>query len=183
MKRFSILLALTLGLGCEHSAPTKEAAASSTPVAAAPVHLAPADDFIPEYQIVAPDSAVGAWYLDVADLPAAPEFFVASHVRHPSGVMVIWYDTATRATEDHGVGRVHADSVVVEGLLHGEYLGRICVDHDGATEMRVIGLVGEADTTAVPRRAWKFNAETFHIDQFPVDSIRCMVNEPIDDVD
>ena len=143
-----------------------------------------ADAELSEFQIVAPDSSEGDWYLDTTDLQSVPtEFFVGAHLRHPSGVMVIWFDTAVRATEDHPVGRAHADSVVVDGLRHQEYLGCFCVHNDGLLVDRVVGLVTDADTTARPRLAWRFNAQTFRIDRYPVDSVRCVVKEPMDEVD
>jgi len=138
------------------------------------------DAAIPDFQIVAPDSSEGDWYLDTEDLKASPEFFVGSHVRHPSGLMVIWLDTAIRATEDHPVGRARADSVVVLDLRHLEYLARFCAEPDGLTIPRVVGLVTEADTTARPRLAWRFNAQAYRIERYPVDSIRCMVKEPVE---
>jgi hypothetical protein len=155
-----------------------------TAVAPPPIGDALADAELPEFQIVAADSSEGDWYLDTSDLRSvSTEFFVGSHVRHPSGVMVIWFDTAVRATEDHPVGRAHADSVVVPDMRHLEYLARFCVEPNGLAEQRVVGLVTEADTTARPRLAWRFNAQTLRIDRYPIDSIRCMVNEPMDEVD
>ena len=194
MNRIPAFVALLACLSCERSAtPGTQTAASSTasmtesstPVATPQISDALEEAVLPEFQIVAPDSSEGDWYLDTGDLPAvSPEFFVGSHVRHPSGVMVIWFDTAVRATEDHGVGRARADSVVVEGLQHLEYLARFCGEPDGAAATRVVGLVtGEADTTARPRLAWRFNPRTFRIERYPVESIRCMIKEPVDEVD
>ena len=195
MNRIAAFVALLACLSCERSAsPATRTSASSTTTttteAAGPVATPQTSDALqeaplPEFQIVAPDSSEGDWYLDTGDLQSvSPEFFVGSHVRHPSGVMVIWFDTAVRATEDHPVGRARADGVVVEGLQHLEYLARFCAEPDGAGATRVVGLVtGEADTTARPRLAWRFNARTFHIERYPVDSIRCMVKEPVDEVD
>ena len=185
MKLTRLVSALLVCVACERSAPpAKESTASSTtPVATQQVNVAPADATMYEYQIVAPDSAEGSWYLNNGDLPGSPEFFVASHVRHPSGLMVIWFDTAVRATEENGMRRVHVDSVVVQGMQHLEYLARICSDTTGLTVGRVVGLTQEADTTAHPRLAWRFNVQNFRIEPFPTDSVRCMVNEPVDEVD
>lgn len=197
VKRIAACVALVACLCCERSAnPATRTAASSTassteasaqvaaPLATPPVSDALEDAALPEFQIVAADSSEGDWYLDTSDLQSkSTEFFVGSHVRHPSGLMVIWFDTAVRATEEHPVGRAHADSVVVGDMRHLEYLGRFCVHNDGLLVDRVVGLVTDADTTARPRLAWRFNAQTFRIDRYPVDSVRCIVNEPMDEVD
>lgn len=183
--RTRAVLLLVICLGCERSAstPKHEAASSTAAVVAPQVNVAPNDSFISEYQIVAPDSSVGSWYLDASDIPGADIFFVASHARRPSGSMVIWFDTATRATEERGVRWVHADSVSVAGLRHLEYLARYCNNSDGSGATRVVGLVTEADTTAHPRLAWRFNTQSFRIEQVPADSIRCVVQEVLDEVD
>ena len=177
-------LFLLICLGCERSASTtNKETASSTATGVTQINVAPNDSFISEYQIVAPDSSVGSWYLYASDIPGADIFFVGTHARHPAGSMVIWLDTAVRATEDHGVRWTHADSVVVQGLRHLEYLGRFCVESEGPPVNRVVGLITEGDTTARPRLAWRFNAQTYRIDSYPVDSIRCLLNEPVDDID
>jgi len=178
------MLCLAICLGCKRSAsPAKEQAASSTPTVARQISIAPNDSFISPYQIVAPDSSEGSWYLDAGDLPGADIFFVASHARHPSGSMVIRLDTAVRATEERGVRWAHADSVEIQGLHHLEYLGRFCRTADGSTADRVIGLVPEGDTLSHARLAWRFNVQTFRIDQIPADSVSCMLREVVDDVD
>ena len=150
------------------------------------MRLATADEDFPEYEIPSPDSGQGGWYIDT-DIPNAGAFFTGSHVRHPSGMMVIWLDTATRATEDRPVGRAHVDSVVVQGLRHLEYLARICINgSDASSAYGVVGVVQEADTTAVPRVAWRLNPKTLRIEPLSDDSrrtVRCMVNEPVDEVD
>ncbi|MFL5483256.1 MAG: hypothetical protein ACJ8AK_13835 [Gemmatimonadaceae bacterium] len=193
MSRIGAVVALLACLCCERAAtPVKQTAASSTasaavsspPVASQQNGDALEENALPEFRIVAPDSSEGDWYLETGDLQSvSAEFLVGSHVRRPSGLMVIWFDTAVRATDDHGVGRARADSVVVEGMQHLEYLARFCVESNGLTVPRVVGLVTEADTTARPRLAWRFNAQTFRIERYPVDSVRCMVNEPVDEVD
>ena len=182
MMRNRALLFLMICLGCDRSASrTKQETASSTASVTRQINIAPNDSFISEYQIVAPDSSVGSWYLN--DIPNADIFFVASHARHPSGSMVIWLDTAVRATEDHGIRWTHADSVWVTGLRHLEYLARVCTTPDGTSLEHVVGLVPETDTVTRARLAWRFNTETFRIDPVPADSISCRLKEVIDDVD
>ena len=186
MKRIPAFLALVVCLCCERAAtPATQTTASSsaslvesaTPNAPQQVVDALESAALPEFQIVDPDSSEGDWYLNREDPDSvSPEFFVASHVRHPSGVMVIWFDTAVRATDDHPVGRAHADSVVVKGLRHLEHLGRYCFDAEGFPEAGVVGLLPAPDTTARPRLAWRFNTQTFHIERYSVESIRCMMH-------
>lgn len=107
------------------------------------------------------------------------EFYIGSHVRHPSGSMVIWFDTAVRATEDHPVGHVHTDSVVVNGVQHLEYLGRFCLVGE-SPETGIVGLVRDADTAFRARLAWRFNTSSLRIEPFPPDSARCRTTDPLE---
>ena len=182
MMRTLGLLSVLIFLDCARSdSSAKREAASSTSSVARQINVAPNDSFISEYQIVAPDSSVGSWYLN--DIPNADIFFVASHARHPSGSMVIWLDTAVRATEDHGIRWTHADSVSVSGLRHLEYLARFCSNPDGSSADHVVGLVAEGDTLSHVRLAWRFNAQAFRIEPLAADSISCRLSEVIDEVD
>ncbi len=131
---------------------------------------------------MAPDSAEGFWYVDAPDLPATGEFVTGWHVRHPSGRMVIWLDTAIKAADGHAAGRLHTDSVVVVGLHHLEYLARFCAVN-GASNGQIVGLVEKADTAARPRLAWRFDTRSFHIDPMPVDSVTCTMRKFVDEVD
>lgn len=173
-------LALLLSIGCERAAPASNASASSSTVAARAeaVNYAPEDTLLPAYQIAGTDSAFGAWGVSGGDI-SAEEFYIASHVRHPSGLMVIWFDTAVRATEQHSVGHVHADSVVVNGVQHLEYLGRFCSVGEGQ-DPAVVGLVHEGDTLYRPRLAWRLNTQTLRIELFPPDSARCRITDPLE---
>ena len=179
------LFALLVSLGCERAAPaaaSREMTSSSTPSAATatmPAFSYAIDDTMPPpYEIAASDSAYGAWGVSGMDIGPG-EFYIGSHVRHPSGLMVIWFDTAVRATEDHPVGHVHTDSVVVDGVQHLEYLGRFCFVGESPTS-GVVGLVRHADTAFRARLAWKFNTSSLRIEPFPPDSARCRTTDPLE---
>ncbi len=147
---------------------------------AVPVTYALEDTTIPPYQIVAADSAFGGWGVNGPEMSPA-EFYIGSHVRHPSGLMVIWFDTAVRATEDHPVGHVHTDSVIVNGVQHLEYLGAFCfVGAEMMTDPSIVGLVPEADSVFRPRLAWRFNKKSLRIESVPADSLKCRVTDPLE---
>lgn len=93
--------------------------------------------------------------------------------------MVIWYDTAVRATEDHPVGHAHTDSVVVNGVQHLEYLGRFCFVGQ-SPENGIVGLVQEGDTLFRPRLAWRFNKSSLRIEPFKSDSLWCRITDPLE---
>ncbi|HJP86736.1 MAG TPA: hypothetical protein VJ852_12140 [Gemmatimonadaceae bacterium] len=171
-----ILISIVACLACERSAPTQRSTTSSSTTQTSATQIAPPeqDPLIPYYAIVAPDSAVGSWEIYSPELPQAAGFFSGNAVRHPSGVMTIWFDTAIRATEDHPVLRAHADSLVVSGLSHLEYLAPICMNRGQNPIGNVVGLVTESDTSSAPRLAWKLNVRTFRIEQFPVDNLACI---------
>lgn len=122
----------------------------------------------------APDSSHGAW--------DQGGFLSGDHVRHPSGLLVMWLDTAIRATEDHPVGRAHADSIVVTGLKPGEGLSRTCMVNGSMAE-HIVGIVGEDTVFTRPRIAWLFDDATFRIKPTPTDSVTCLLREPMDEVD
>jgi hypothetical protein len=178
IRRFRILLPLLCSVACEHSAKrqsTDSSAVIVTQPAAAPEAFNAGDGSFDAYEMPAPDSSWGTW--------GADKFFSASHVRHPSGLLVMWLDTAVRATEDHPVGRAHADSVVVQGILPGEFLARYCM-MGGSTIVQAVGIIRDTTQTLTrPRLAWLFDNSTFHIKPLPTDSLTCMLHEPIDEGD
>lgn len=175
------LFALLVSLGCERAAPaSRDMTSSSTPSAAtAVVGYAIDDTTPPPYEIAGADSAYGAWGVSGYDIGPG-EFYIGSHVRHPSGLMVIWFDTAVRATEEHPVGHVHTDSVVVNGVRHLEYLGRFCFVGNAAAHADVVGLVQEGDTLFRPRLAWRFNTSSLRIEPFESDSLWCRITDPLE---
>jgi hypothetical protein len=180
------LVLLLACLACERSASTpaviaasSSAASSSASSTTTQLSVAQEAPAFPEYQIVTTDSAQGSWSLYFAEAQGGGTVFIGSHVRHPAGLMVIWLDTAVRAAA-HPVGLAHADSVLVDGLEHGEYLGRFCAIQDGSSPGEIVGLVPDADSLFRPRLAWKFNPQTFRIERYPTDSIKCRVTDPLE---
>jgi hypothetical protein len=174
ISRYRILLPLLCCAACEHSAKRQstDSTAAVTQASSTPEAFAVVDPGFDAYEMPAPDSSWGTW--------GADKFFSASHVRHPSGLLVMWLDTATRATEDRPVGRAHADSVVVQGLEPGEFLGAYCVK-GGSTFVHAVGIIRDTTQTLTkPRLAWLFDNPTFHIKAMPTDSLTCMLREPAD---
>ena len=181
------IAALLFCLGCDRKAPPahEQTTASTTqmesqPASTAPLTYALEDTTYPPSAIVSTDSAFGAWGVDGSEM--SPEvFYIGSHVRHPSGLMVIWFDTAVRATEDHPVGHAHTDSVVENGVQHLEYLGQFCyVGPERSPEPSVVGLVPAGDSLFRPRLAWRFNTKTLRIEPFPADSAKCRLTDPLE---
>ena len=173
--RLPVFLFLVCCLACERKAST--ASADTTKAASQPATISPkaaVADSGHGFAIDTPDSSYGSWEEDA--------FVSANHIRHPSGELIIWFDTAIRATEDHPVGRAHADSIVVTGLKRGEGLSRYCFI-EGNPQNSVIGIV--PDTIVEPRLAWTFDKATFRIRAVPTDSLRCSLRDPFksEDVD
>jgi hypothetical protein len=173
--RLPVFLFLVCCLACERKAST--ASADTTKAASQPATISPQAAIADSgygFAIDAPDSSYGSWEEDA--------FVSVNHIRHPSGELIIWFDTAIRATEDHPVGRAHADSIVVTGLKRGEGLSRYCFI-EGNPPDSVIGIV-PPDTIAEPRLAWTFDKATFRIKAIPTDPLRCSLRNPIEgDVD
>ena len=141
--------------------------------------LPASDPSDPFYQdIEAPDSSVHAWHFAHPNNIYANTFFGGSYVRHPSGLFTLWLDTASRATEETPSRRLHADSIVVQGLKHGELIARYCLE-GGAESKRVVGIV--ADTTpARPRLAWILDPLTLRVTALSADSLTCRTTPPGD---
>ena len=176
--RLSILVLLICTLACERTA-TRQAADSSAVARTSSMPGAYTTTTTEEAPFLAvsvdgPDSSYGAWGQGI--------FLSGDHVRHPSGLLIIWLDTAIRATEDHPVGRAHADSIVVTGLKPGEGLGRFCLVNRSMAD-RIVGIVREDTVMTRPRLAWLFDNTTFRIKPTPTDSITCLLREPMEEVD
>lgn len=166
-------------LACERSAPDSSRSAysaSSTQTALTP-GLTPENSL--SYWNEAPDSSVGAWNFAPPDKYEARAYFAGSHVRQPSGLLTIWFDTATRASEYKPVGRAHTDSVVVRGLQHGELLAIFC-NSVGQRDERIVGVVRDTAALSRPRLAWLFDAQALRIRTVPTDSIACGTREETD---
>jgi hypothetical protein len=179
--RLSILIPLFCALACERAA-TRQATdstavtstASTTSPSTTTITTTTVEEQLPLFSIEDPDSSYGAWEQGI--------FLGGDHVRHPSGLLILWLDTAIRATEEHPVGRAHADSIVVTGLKPGEGLGRFCMVN-GSMADRIVGLVSEDTVLTRPRLAWLFDNTTFRIKPTPTDSVTCLLREPDEEVD
>lgn len=169
------LLAICV-LACDRSASSRSTDSAATVATVATAQSAPqvVNPRDTDYDRVAPDSSFGYWTQE------GNGFFGGSHVRHPSGMLTLWFDTATRATEDRPVGRAHADSVVVQGLQHGEWLGRYCM-LNGSADQRIVGIVRDTTPATRPRLAWLFDSESFRIRTIPTDSVSCFLELPPDE--
>ena len=180
IKPSGTLIPILLALACEqHSQPPKQTVHtdSSTSRQTTPGYTPPRDPLEPRYVVAAPDSSFGSW--GFGSWGVAGSFYSANHVRHPSGLLIMWLDTAIRASEDRPVGRAHADSVVVRGVRHEEWLGRYCLINGAAAEM-VAGLVPDTTARVRPRLAWRFDTD-FRIKPVPTDSVKCMLNAPVEE--
>jgi hypothetical protein len=174
--RLAVLLSVVFALACERrtsTSATDTAKAVSQRATISPAAAAADSGY--GFAIDNPDSSFGVWEQDA--------FVSGNHVRHPSGELIIWFDTAIRATEDHPVGRAHADSIVVSGLKHGEGLSRYCFI-EGNPQNEVVGIVPDS-TVVEPRLAWTFDKATLRIKAVPTDSLRCSLRDPLegDEVD
>jgi len=135
ISRLHCLFPLLCFVACERSAvrqTTDSTATASTTVAAAtqnvqtppPISSNVEDSVFDTFGIDSPDSSYGAWDRD--------GFVSGDHVRHPSGLMILWLDTAVRATDGRPARRAHADSIVITGLDPSEGLGHFCNGPNGA---------------------------------------------------
>jgi hypothetical protein len=174
--RLRVLVPFFCCAACEqHSQPQQTASvASSTTAQVTADYSLPPEPLEPRYRVAAPDSSFGSWSW-------SGSFYSADHVRHPSGLLTIWLDTAVRAGEDRPVGRAHADSIVVSGLRHGEWLGRICMIGKSLADT-VAGLVPDTTVFVRPRLAWSFDTN-FRIKPIPTDSVTCIMNAPPEEGD
>jgi hypothetical protein len=183
ISRLHCLFPLLFFVACERTAvrqTTDSTASASTTVATQNVLPSPSnpskveDSVFDTFGIDAPDSSYGAWYRD--------GFVSGDHVRHPSGLLIIWLDTAVRAA-DGRPRRAHADSVAIIGLDPGEGLARFCAVNGNTSH--AVGLVRDTATNHRPRLAWVFDEKAFRIKPTPTDSLICFLRDPMehDEVD
>jgi hypothetical protein len=188
ISRLHCLFPLICFVACERSAvrqttdstATASTTVATTAVATQNVPLSPEsqskieDSVFDTFGIDSPDSSYGAWYRD--------GFVSGDHVRHPSGLLIIWLDTAVRAA-DGRPRRAHADSIVVAGLDPSEGLARFCAVNGNTSH--AVGLVRDTATNHRPRLAWVFDEKTFRIKPTPTDSLVCFLRDPMehDEVD
>jgi hypothetical protein len=175
-------------VACERSAmrqATDSSATSSTTVTVVATQSVPPpsdpskveDSVFDTFGIDSPDSSYGAWDRD--------GFVSGDHVRHPSGLMILWLDTAVRATDGRPARRTHVDSLVITGLEPSEGLGHFCNGKTGAGANHVVGLVRDTAINHQPRLAWLLDEKTFRIKPTPTDSLVCFLRDPMehDEVD
>jgi hypothetical protein len=120
-----------------------------------------------------PDSNAYTWTFPSMD--HGNERFTGQHVRHPSGMLVIWFDTATRATEDDPAGTTHVDSLVVPGLQPGEYLTFYCnaAGRKETWKTEIVGILRDTANYLRPRLAWKLDTVSHKIRAIPTDPVLC----------
>lgn len=124
------------------------------------------------FGIDSPDSSYGAWDRD--------GFVSGDHVRHPSGLLIMWLDTAVRAADGRPPRRAHVDSIVVTGLDPSEGLAHFCNGKTGAGVNHVVGLVRDTAINHQPRLAWLFDDRAFRIKPTPTDSLICFLRDPME---
>jgi len=167
------LLAILFVAACDRTARTSDralAVASSSPrgVVSKPDSNEADDSMVRD----PPDSSTSSWSVAPAHNYLDDSRFTGRHVRHPSGLLVLWFDTATRATEDMPAGTVHVDSVVVSGIRHGEFLTHYC-NTGGREETQLVGIVRDSSTYTRPRLAWRLDTASDKIRAIVPDSVLC----------
>jgi hypothetical protein len=168
-----LLLAVLFCTACDRTAQHSDralAAASSSPS-----KVLPNPDSADTTDIMfrdPPDSNTFSWSFAPAHDYLDDSRFTGRHVRHPSGLLVLWFDTATRATEDTPAGTVHVDSIVVSGIKHGEFLTYYC-NTRGRRETQIVGIVRDSSTYTRPRVAWLLDTASNRIRAFRTDSVLC----------
>ena len=169
-------LALTLCcLACDKTATTRTDTAaavsvtSSSSPAVAPVVESDESEEGPLSLFDPPDSSTVDWHISSGHDPR----FGGRNVRHPSGLLVIYMDSATRATEDAPKGRANVDSVVVTGLLQGELVAPFCKDAGGIGRVQVVGVVRDSSRYVQPRLAWMLDTMERRIISVPPGAYVC----------
>ena len=105
------------------------------------------------------------------------ERFTGQLIRVPSGLLLLWFDTTTRATEDTPAGTTHVDSLAVYGLQPGEFFTYYC-NADGKQETwttQIVGILRDTANYIRPRLAWMLDTSSFKIRAIPTDQVLCSV--------
>ena len=174
------LISLMVAVACERAAPARVDSSTVTQTSSAVVQAGvDSSDELPD--IEAPDSSVKGWKITAPGEAQSTSFFRGGYVRHPSGLFTLWVDTAIRATEDQPVRRLHADSVVVRDLRHGERVTRICTIDNRVID-DVVAVLPDTEP-ARPRLAWVVGPGKLRISRFPTDSLLCRTYWPDEEVD
>ena len=166
------LLAIVALTACDSisrsPSPAAETVSSSAPIVAA----SEAEDLTEYRRKDPPDSNTYSWSFAPAHDYLGDSRFSGRHVRHPSGMLELWFDTATRATEDVPAGTTGVDSTVVSGLQSGEFLTYHC-NAGGRWESQIVGVVRDSTSYTRPRLAWLLDTASYRIRPIKPDSILC----------
>jgi hypothetical protein len=168
--RFSI--GMIFCLGCQPGAPSSGGAtrtASSSTVSYRPDTTDTSSFAFPPDPV---DSNAFSWSFAPAHDYLGDSRFTGEQVRHPSGLLLLWFDTATRATEDKPTGRVHVDTLAVWGLKHGEFATPHC-NTGGRWESQIVGVVHDSTGYSRPRLAWLLDTASNKIRAIATDSLLC----------
>jgi hypothetical protein len=167
------LLAILVVAACDRTARSSDSAQAVASSSPAGVVSKPDSDEVDDAMLGdPPDSNTYSWSFAPAHDYLDDSRFTGRHVRHPSGLLVLWFDTATRATEDTPATTVHVDSLVVSGIQHGEFLTYYC-NTRGRWETQIVGIVRDSTTYTRPRLAWRLDTASNRIKSFPTDSVLC----------
>jgi hypothetical protein len=184
------LLVVLLCIACDRGRATASAsAASSTPAAEQQV-----DSTTPKVSEQRDDSTaavptnITATNARESDGPDSTDFewtfaprrpidtntrFAGRAIRRPNGVLKIWFDTATRATEEKPPGTIGVDSVTVKGLLHGEQFTTVCNKDPGFRDTQLVGVVRDKSGYLRPRLVWQMDTATNRIKSVSPEGISC----------
>jgi hypothetical protein len=165
----AILFCAACDSAARNSQRTGQATSSSPSGAVSKADSSEADDVTLWYQ---PDSNTSSWSFAPVHDYLGDSRFTGRHVRHPSGLLVLWFDTATRATEDTPASTVHVDSLVVSGIQHGEFLTYYC-NTRGRHETQIVGIIRDSSRYTRPRLAWLLDTASNKIRAIVPDSVLC----------
>jgi hypothetical protein len=98
-------------------------------------------------------------------------------------LLKIWFDTATRATEEKPAGTIGVDSVTVKGLLRGEQFTAECNRDPGIRDTQLVGVVAGKSGYMSPRLVWQLDTATNRIKSVPSVAISCTAASEYDEVD
>ena len=99
--------------------------------------------------------------------------FAGRVIRRPNGLLKIWFDTATRATEEKPAGRTGVDSVIVRDLRHGDWFTIVCNSGAGTRDTQLVGVVHNDRRYVHPRLVWQLDTATNRIKSVSPEGIFC----------
>ena len=183
------LLVVLLCIACDRGRATASASvASSTPAAEQRIDSATATVSEHEDSAAAAATNITATGGREADGPDSSDFewtfaprrpidtntrFAGRAVRRANGLLRIWFDTATRATEEKPAGTIGVDSVTVKGLLHGEQFTTECNKDPGFRDTQLVGVVRDKSGYLRPRLLWQLDTATNRIKSISPEGFSC----------